>query len=210
LGGSHRTFRNVPPIRLVAAITIVRRAAPAKDTAMTDTLRMQIIAQQDLNQPQRDQIVALCSRAYQEDFSTIVQLPADQPVHILAYATDTLVSHALWFTRILSYNGVPLRSAYVEAVATQPAFQGRGYASTLLRDLAGAITSYDLGVLSPFDPAFYTRLGWENWRGSLFVTTESDRVATPEDRVMILRLPQTPPLDLTGSLCAPWREGEIW
>jgi aminoglycoside 2'-N-acetyltransferase I len=210
LGGSHRTFRNVTPIRSVAAINIAFRAAPAKDNAMTDTPRIQIIAQKDLNQSQRDQIIELCSCAYQEDFSAIVQLPADQPVHILAYATDMLVSHALWFTRILSYNGVPLRSAYVEAVATQPAFQGRGYASTLLRHLAGAITSYDIGALSPSDPAFYTRLGWETWRGSLFVATESIRVATPEDRVMILRLPQTPPLDLTGSLCAPWREGEIW
>jgi aminoglycoside 2'-N-acetyltransferase I len=189
---------------------MVLLAAPTSDNAMTDALHIKIIAQKDLNQPERDQIVELCSRTYQEDFSSIVQLPYDHPVHILAYATGTLVSHALWFTRILSYNGLPLRSAYVEAVATQPAFQGRGYASTVLRNLAGAITSYDIGALSPSDPAFYTRLGWENWRGGLFVATESDSVATPEYRVMILRLPQTPPLDLTGSLCAPWREGDIW
>jgi aminoglycoside 2'-N-acetyltransferase I len=177
---------------------------------MTDTFCIKIIAQKDLSPPQRAEIVELCSHAYQEDFSAIVQLPYDHPVHILAYATGTLVSHALWFTRLLSYNGFPLRSAYVEAVATEPAYQGCGYASLLLRQLALAITSYDIGVLSPSDPAFYSRLGWESWRGCLFVANESEISPTPEDRVMVLRVPQTPPLDLGGSLTAPWREGDIW
>jgi aminoglycoside 2'-N-acetyltransferase I len=177
---------------------------------MTDAPRMLIIAQKDLNTTQRAEIVELCSRAYSEDFSSIVQLPDDQPVHSLAYLNGNLVSHALWFTRLLDYNGIPLQSAYVEAVATEPAYQGRGYASILLRHLARAITAYDIGALSPSDPAFYARLGWELWRGSLFVAAEAEIAPTPEYRVMILRLPRTPPLDLGGSLTAPWREGEIW
>ena len=177
---------------------------------MIDTPRIEIIAQKDLNSPQRAEIVELCSRAYQEDFSSIVQLPYEHPIHILAYVNGDLVSHALWFTRNLDYNGIPLRSAYVEAVATQPECQGRGYASTLLRSLTNAIASYDIGALSPSDPAFYARLGWELWRGALFTDTEAGRVATPEYRVMILRLPRTPALDLTGTLSTLWREGDIW
>jgi aminoglycoside 2'-N-acetyltransferase I len=177
---------------------------------MTDPARIAVIAQQELSPLQRAEIVELCSQAYQEDFSSIVQLPYDRPFHVLAYANGDLVSHALWFTRILNYNGIPLRSAYIEAVATQPAYQGRGYASMLLRSLASAIASYDIGALSPSDPAFYSRLGWELWRGDLFAVTDVDTVATPEYRVMILRLPRTPALDLTGNLAAPWREGDIW
>jgi aminoglycoside 2'-N-acetyltransferase I len=177
---------------------------------MTDTPRFLIIAQKDLIPTQRAEIVELCSRAYNEDFSSIVQLPYDQPFHILAHLNGNLISHALWFTRILNYNGIPLQSAYVEAVATEPAYQGRGYASLLLRQLARAITSYDIGALSPSDPAFYSRLGWELWRGCLFVASKSEISPTPEYRVMILRVPQTPSLDLGGSLTASWREGDIW
>ncbi|MEP7189711.1 MAG: GNAT family N-acetyltransferase [Roseiflexaceae bacterium] len=155
---------------------------------MTDAPRILIIAQKDLNPTQRAEIVELCSRAYSEDFSSVVQLPDDQPIHSLAYLNGNLVSHALWFTRLLDYNGIPLQSAYVEAVATEPAYQGRGYASILLRHLARAITAYDIGALSPSDPAFYARLGWELWRGSLFVAAEAEIAPTPEYRVMILRV----------------------
>jgi hypothetical protein len=35
-------------------------------------------------------------------------------------------------------------------------------------------------------------------------------ISTPEEQIMILQLPQTPPLDLTLPLSAEWREGEVW
>ncbi len=177
---------------------------------MTHALRIAIVAQQDLDPRQRAEIVALCSRAYGEDFSSILSLYGDHPVHILGYADDDLVSHALWITRTLNYNGIPLQSAYVEAVATEPAHQGRGYASTLLRSLPSAIASWDIGALSPSDPGFYSRLGWEVWRGPLYVATEAGSYPTPDGIVMILRLPRTPLLDLNGTLTAPWRVGDIW
>jgi aminoglycoside 2'-N-acetyltransferase I len=177
---------------------------------MTNQLYITTVAQPDLTQPQRRQIIALCSQAYGEDFSSVVDLDVPEPFHILAFVHDELVSHALWFTRILHADGQPLRSAYVEAVATAPAHQGRGYASTLLQHLAGAISSYDIGALSPSDPAFYARLGWELWRGPLRITTDSESIHTPDDRVMILRVPRTPAISLESSLTAPWRAGELW
>jgi len=76
--------------------------------------------------------------------------------------------------------------------------------------LAGAITAYDIGALSPSDPAFYARLGWELWRGPLAVATDAGITPTPDEEVMILRLPKTPPLDLHGTLVAPWRPGDVW
>jgi aminoglycoside 2'-N-acetyltransferase I len=176
---------------------------------MTNALRIAIVAREDLPPRQHAEIAALCSRAYGEDFSSILPL-FDHPTHILAYINGNLVSHALWITRPLDYNGTRLQSAYLEAVATEPTQQGRGYASTLLRRVASAIVSYDIGALSPSDPAFYTRLGWEVWRGPLYVATKAGNYRTPDETVMILRLPRTPPIDLQGTLAAPWREGDIW
>ncbi len=172
-------------------------------------MQIEIIPQASLAQALYDDIVALCTRAYEEEFGEILAQFADS-THVVAYLNGELVSHALWIPRTLIYNGTPLRSAYVEAVATEPRYQGRGYASAVLRALAGAITDYDIAALSPSDPAFYARLGWERWRGPLAVLTDKGVVPTPDEDVMILRLPKTPPLDLHGTLVAPWRPGEIW
>src|SRR5215213_9888678 len=99
---------------------------------MTSALRIAIIARKDLTAHQHAEITALCSRDYGEDFSSVLPL-FDQPTHILGYANGDLVSHALWITRPLETDGTRLQSAYVEAVATEPTQQGRGYASALLR-----------------------------------------------------------------------------
>lgn len=175
----------------------------------TPALRIEIVPGASLSQAQYESIVALCTRAYEEEFEEILA-GFVEPTHVLGYLGGELVSHALWIPRTLLYNGAALRSAYVEAVATEPRYQGRGYASAVLRALAGAITAYDIGALSPSDPAFYARLGWELWRGPLAVATAEGIVPTPDEQVMILRLPKTPPLNLHGTLVAPWRPGEVW
>jgi aminoglycoside 2'-N-acetyltransferase I len=95
-------------------------------------------------------------------------------------------------------------------VATEPHLQRRRLATAVMRRLAGAIASYDLGALCPAEPELYARLGWEFWRGPLFIRLEQGLVSTPEERVMVLRLPNTPPLDLDTDLSAEWRDGELW
>jgi aminoglycoside 2'-N-acetyltransferase I len=155
------------------------------------------------------EVIALCTRAYEEEFDEILQQFEDA-THVLARLDNVLVSHALWIPRTLVYETIPLKSAYIEAVATEPAYQGRGFASKVMRFIAGQIVSFELGALSPSDPAFYTRLGWELWLGPLFVQSETGIESTPEDQVMILRLPSTPALDIHQQLTAPWRKGEIW
>ncbi|HEY1011580.1 MAG TPA: GNAT family N-acetyltransferase [Herpetosiphonaceae bacterium] len=157
----------------------------------------------------RAEVLRLCSAAYEEDFEPYLRYSG--PVHVLGYRGAALVSHAMWVTRWLQAgDGPPLRTAYVEAVATEPGEQGRGYASALLRQLAAAIGDFDLGALSPSDAAFYRRLGWEAWRGPLAIRTDAGLLPTPEEEVMILRLPRTGPLDLGAPLSAEWREGELW
>ena len=154
-------------------------------------------------------IVQLCTAAYGEDFTPYMIYP--NPVHVLGYRADTLVSHAMWVTRWLQPGAAPpLRTAYVEAVATAPAHQGRGYASAVMGHLAAAIAGFGLGALSPADAAFYVRLGWQRWEDPLAIRTSNGILATPDEEIMILRLPPTPPLDLKAPLSAEWRSGELW
>jgi aminoglycoside 2'-N-acetyltransferase I len=157
------------------------------------------------------QVRALCTEAYAEDFTEILA-QLGPGVHVLGWMDSLLVSHAMWVTRWLEPAGrAPLRTAYVEAVATKPAYQRRGLASELLARLAREIGDYDLGGLSPSDAGFYARLGWEPWRGPLSIRKGDATIATPEEEVMILRLPRTPPdLDLEAPLSAEWRAGELW
>ncbi len=105
----------------------------------------------------------------------------------------------------------PLRTAYVEAVATDLAWRNRGFAAAIMRRIAAEVQDFDLAAPAPFDVRYYARLGWEAWQGPLFIRTQAGLQPSPEDeKVMILRLPKTPPLDITHPLSAEWREGELW
>jgi len=178
---------------------------------MNSALRIEAIKGKDLSSDERKAIIAFCTRAFEEDFEALFSAFGDT-THVLGYQAGMLVSHALWLTRWLQADEGPLlRTAYVEAVATEKAFRGLGYASAIMKRVEEEIQGYDLGALSPFSVAYYERLGWELWRGPLYIRTEKGLVSTPSDEhVMILRLPQTPALDVNVSLSAEWREGELW
>lgn len=177
---------------------------------MTDQLTFIINPGNDLSTQVKADIVGLCSRAYEMKFEPMLKTFSD-PTHVLAYSDDKLVSHALWVTRWLQSEPFPfLRTAFVEAVATDPLYQGRGFGTALMRVLGEAIADFDLGALSPAELGLYSRTGWELWRGPLFIRTQQGLLPTPDDRVMILRLPKTPALDLEAPLSAEWREGELW
>jgi len=167
-------------------------------------------------------VLALCADAYEEDLSPYLD-DIGEGEHLLGWQDGELVSHLMWVERLLyrdrsSVAQRPaLRSAYIELVATAPSQQGRGHASTLMRAAAAALGDFDVGALSPSDEAFYARLGWERWHGPLFVRGQaegSDREAwepTPDEEIMILRLPRTPSeLDVHAPLAVDWRPGEVW
>ncbi|HOU13876.1 MAG TPA: GNAT family N-acetyltransferase [Anaerolineae bacterium] len=174
-------------------------------------LDIKIIRGELLSEIDRHGIVALCSRAYEQDMEPLFATFANA-THVLGFYNGILVSHALWVTRYLQVGaGLLLRTAYVEAVATDEAYRQRGFATAIMQHLAGAIQDFDLAALSPFSVAYYARLGWELWRGPLFVRTEDGLLPSPDDEeVMILRLPKTPILDVSQPLSAEWREGELW
>ena len=133
--------------------------------------------------------------------------------HWLAVLDGRIVAHASVDERRLEADGRPLRTGYLEAVATLPAFGRRGIASRLV-GLASAhiIGAFELGALSTGVPAFYERLGWERWRGPTFVRTPAglERTEEDDDAILVLRTPTTPPLTITGPLSCEWRSGDVW
>jgi aminoglycoside 2'-N-acetyltransferase I len=173
-------------------------------------LNIQVVRSESLFDTDRDNIISLCNRSFDEDLQSLFSIAVG--THILGYYDGSLVSHAMWVTRYLRVGTGPLlRTAYVEAVATEKTYRTRGFASAVMKHLAGEIQDFDLAALSPFSVAFYERLGWELWRGPLYIRTDQGLVRTPRDGdVMILRLPRTPDLDLYAPLSAEWREGELW
>jgi len=178
---------------------------------MKVTLQIELIKGKDLSSDEQQAIIKFCSRAFEKELDSLFRAFV-YPTHVLGYQAGTLVSHALWVTRRLRAGKGPLlRTAYVEAVATEQAFRGLGYATAIMKRVEEEIQDYDLGGLSPFSVAYYERLGWELWRGSLYIRTEAGLVPTPDDeQVMILRLPKTPDLDINDTLSAEWRTGELW
>jgi aminoglycoside 2'-N-acetyltransferase I len=178
---------------------------------MDTELRIEVIKGQNLSGEERKNIITLCSQAFEENLEAVFNT-FSRPSHILGFQAGKLVSHALWVTRRLQIdNNQMLRTAYVEAVATENPYRGLGYASTIMKRVVEEIQDYELGALSPFNVAFYERLGWELWRGPLRIRTETGLVRSPgEEEVMIFRLPKTPELDLNSPLSAEWREGDLW
>jgi aminoglycoside 2'-N-acetyltransferase I len=134
-------------------------------------------------------------------------------MHWLAEVDGAIVSHASVVERRLEAGNLALRTGYLEAVATAPAFERRGFGSMVVR-AAGAYLRprFELGALSTGEPGFYTRLGWEGWAGPTFVRSPDglERTAEDDGSIFILRTPSTPTLTLTDALICDWRSGDVW
>jgi GNAT superfamily N-acetyltransferase len=176
------------------------------------SLQITVISINNLLSSQRQEIINVCTEAHEQDFTPILALFPDA-THVLAHLEDKLVSHACWVTRWLQPDGLPpLKTAYIEAVATAPAYQGRGIGSQVMQRVAAEIQNYTLGALSPAHAhiGFYKRLGWEIWPGSKAIRTSNTVIETPDENIMILRTTQTPLLNIHAAITAEWREGELW
>lgn len=175
-----------------------------------DSITFELISGEALSAFDRQAVLDLCTAAYEEDFLPYLEL-LPHPVHLLARRGDVLMSHAAWVTRWLQVSeGELLRTAYVEAVATAPEYQRQWFGSAVMRQLLNYLGDFEIAALSPSDSRFYERLGWELWRGPLAVRTDEGLTFTPDEEVMMYRLPRTPKLDLNALLIIEWRQGEVW
>ena len=169
---------------------------------------------EDLDAATRASIIHVCVEAHQEeDFKNLFSYIPSGGWHFRGYHDDELVSHAVVTTRWLQPDGQPfLKTAYVDAVATLPAYQGLGFGGALLRQLASEIDNeYVIACLETERETFYERLGWEVWRGALAGRSEAGLIPTPNQTgIMILRLSQTPALDLDKGLTIECQAERIW
>lgn len=175
---------------------------------------VEVLTTEDLTDADRSAVIDLCIAAHEQvEFKDLFTHIPGGGRHFLAYREDELVSHAVVTTRWLQPEGSDvLRTAFVDAVSTRPAFQGMGFGTATMRRLGEEIGDYEIGCLQTDNAAaFYERLGWELWRGPLAGRGDHGPVPTPgQQGVMVLRLPRTPRLDLATPLtieCQPYR---IW
>jgi GNAT superfamily N-acetyltransferase len=160
----------------------------------------------------RAAIIALCTASFEEDFASLFDLVPPTTMHIRAFLDDQLVGHACWAPRPLQVNAGPtLIAAYVDAVATDRALQGQGIGSAVMARFAEETSAASIRALSTTHISFYTRLGWQRWRGRVAVRTVNGLTDTPDDTVLILPTSQTPPLDLDGVIIGePRSTGHHW
>ena len=180
---------------------------------MTASTLVAFARTEDLDATTRAAIIQVCIAAHQEeDFQHLFAYIAGGGRHFLAYRDETVVSHAVVTTRWLQPAELPiLKTAYIDAVSTLPVYQGRGYGSAVMRCLAQNIDDYEIAGLETDRPSFYTRLGWEVWRGPLAGRSEQGLMPTPEQKgIMILRLARTPALNLDDALTIECQAGRIW
>lgn len=155
----------------------------------------------------------LCAAAFDEPWEGYWERigPA---VHVFVREGARLVAHACFVERDLLVDGAELGCAYVEAVAVDPARQGGGLGSVVMRQLGDRIAAaFPLGALATASNAFYERLGWETWRGEIWLAEHGGRRRMPEQEgdIMILRTPTTPAgIDLDGTLVGSARAADPW
>jgi Acetyltransferase (GNAT) family. len=134
-------------------------------------------------------------------------------MHFVLDVDGRLVAHASVVEREIHVDGWPLRTGYVEAVATAPGYQGAGFGSIVIADVTAVVRErYEFGVLGTGRHHFYERLGWLTWEGPLFVRTADGSRRTPEDEgfLLVLRTPTTPPIDIHAPISCDWRPGDVW
>jgi aminoglycoside 2'-N-acetyltransferase I len=134
-------------------------------------------------------------------------------VHVVVDLDGEIVAHAAVIERELQVAGLPLRTGYVEAVATMPARQGEGLGSLAMREVNAIVRErFELGALGTGSHHFYERLGWVTWQGPTWVRTPDGLERTPDEDggILVLTTPTSPQLDIRAPLSCEWRPGDVW
>ena len=183
----------------------------------TDILCVRRVTTEELTARQIDAIRQLLVRAFgpdeEERFTDDDWQHAIGGTHFVIDIDRDPVAHASVVERELHIDGRPLRTGYVEAVATAPGRQGTGLGSTVMRDVGSYIRErFELGALATGSHRFYKRLGWETWRGPSFVRTAEGTRRTPGDDgyILVLRTPASPAIDLGAPISCDLRPGDVW
>lgn len=156
---------------------------------------------------------AVCLRAFDGDFDPEDWDHALGGMHFVAYADGRPLAHASVVERTLWIADVACSAGYVEAVATEPLVQGRGYGSAVMAAAGTWIEpNFDVGALATGEFHFYERLGWQRWRGPTFVADGGERRRSPEadGAIMVLPTERFGSFDLSATIACESRPGDDW
>jgi len=173
-----------------------------------------VVESDQLDAETRAALRELWHRAFGGRFSDDDADHAYGGVHVLVRADDRVVAHASAVPRRLRFADQPWRTVgYVEAVATDPAHQGRGVGRRTMLALHEQIERrWPVALLSTGRATgFYERLGWERWRGLSYTRTAEG--VLPDDEhggLMILRLEASAVPDLSVAVTCEDRPGDAW
>lgn len=134
-------------------------------------------------------------------------------LHLVLDLEGKIICHASVVERTIEIDGRPLRTGYVEAVATDPSRQGQGHGTIVMVAATEHIrATYELGALGTGRHAFYERLGWQTWQGPAFVRSPDGEQRTHDEEgyILVLRTPSSPPFDLAERITCDWRPGDVW
>lgn len=156
---------------------------------------------------------ALVRAAFGDRFSQHDWVHALGGTHVILRIGERIVGHAAIVPRLLAHDGAEFDGSFVEAVALDAEFRGRGLGAAVMDAVEAAISADDvLGVLNSLPDAvgFYEARGWVRWRGLLGAIGHCEDPAPPEEghTVMVFRPPAT--IDVDGVLSANNRVGPRW
>jgi aminoglycoside 2'-N-acetyltransferase I len=133
--------------------------------------------------------------------------------HVVVVDNGVVQTHAAVVPRVLHVADRPLRTGYVEGVATAAARRGEGLGSRAMAAASELIRSeFEMGALSTGRHSFYARLGWERWRGPTFARHGPDAIRTEDDDdgLMVLRFGPSRGIDLGAPITCEARRGDDW
>jgi len=181
------------------------------------SIRLRRLTTDELTAPEvhaiREMLVAAFGTDEEERFTEDDWQHSVGGLHFVLDVDGEIVAHASVVERELHVGDRPLRTGYVEAVATVPARQGAGLGTLVMRDVGSYIRdSFQLGALGTGRQTFYERLGWTVWAGPSSVRTATGTRRTPAEDgyILILPTPSSPRLDLTAPISCEWRPGDVW
>jgi aminoglycoside 2'-N-acetyltransferase I len=174
---------------------------------------LQIVTTQQLSGTERESLRASLNEAFDYDFPDEDWDHCLGGIHVVVRDGGDFISHAAVVERRLVAGDRPVRTGYVEGVATRPRAQGQGHGSRVMTAVAVIVRArYELGALGTGRQGFYARLGWELWQGPTSVISPDGPERTPDEdgAIMVLRTAATATLDLSAPLMCDRRAGEVW
>jgi aminoglycoside 2'-N-acetyltransferase I len=132
--------------------------------------------------------------------------------HFILHEDGLIVSHAAVVERTLEFAGTPMRTGYVEAVATLPERQGEGHATRVMAEVNAFIDrEYEVGALGAAAPEFYARIGWAPWPALTAArTADGVRMTPEEDGHIFVRPVEAAAVAKEALLVCAGRPGDPW